>query len=44
VVYGNAGPWMGKCIGKGNMFWFKCFMATVVIYLVQFFIVGVKYS
>ena len=38
------GPWMGKCIGKGNMFWFKCFMGTVVIFMIQFAVVGLKYS
>mmetsp|Transcript_14091 Transcript_14091/g.23339 ORF Transcript_14091/g.23339 Transcript_14091/m.23339 type:complete len:109 (+) Transcript_14091:373-699(+) len=37
-------PWMGKCVGKGNMFWFKCFIATVILYLIQFATVGLKYA
>ncbi|GMH96319.1 hypothetical protein TrVE_jg3725 [Triparma verrucosa] len=27
-------PWMGKCVGKGNMKWFKLFNLSWVIYFI----------
>lgn len=35
-------PWMGKCIGRKNMFWFKCFIAIVCIYMTQLIILALN--
>lgn len=33
-------PWMGKCIGKKNMFWFQCFITVIVLYILQVLVVA----
>lgn len=33
-------PWMGKCIGRRNMIWFKCLIGVVVLYMTELLIVA----
>ena len=33
-------PWMGKCVGKKNMFWFQILIGVVVVYMIELITVG----
>ena len=33
-------PWMGKCVGKKNMFWFILFNCSWIIYVTELLIVA----
>ena len=33
-------PWIGKCVGRRNMRWFQLLIGSVVVYLIEFIIVG----
>lgn len=37
-------PWMGKCIGRRNMVWFKLFNLSWILYLLYFISIAIAMS
>jgi hypothetical protein len=37
-------PWTGKCIGKGNRFFFKVFVLSLPVLMMTYVALGISYT